>query len=64
MSTAKEGSLASKAMMVKNYNEKGELAPRDIVTRAICFEMQKTGHYQLNQKDYVSSKNREIRSFW
>jgi len=26
----------------KNYNPKGELAPRDIVTRSICFEIQKT----------------------
>ena len=31
----------------KNYNEKGELAPRDIVTRAICFEMQKTGSNEI-----------------
>lgn len=28
----------------------------NIVAKRVS-EMQKTGHYQLNQKDYVSSKN-------
>ena len=32
----------NKEEFAKNYNPKGELAPRDIVTRAICFEIQKT----------------------
>ncbi len=31
----------------KNYNERAELAPRDIVTRAIYFEMQKTGSNKI-----------------
>ncbi len=31
-----------KEEFAKKYNEKAELAPRDIVTRAICFEMQAT----------------------
>ena len=31
----------------KNYNEKAELAPRDIVTRAIFFEIEKTGSNKI-----------------